>query len=63
VNACVAPAEWEDIVASIAAGVRAGQPGAALVDGVRRCATLLARVQPQAQDTDELANRLRTSEE
>lgn len=63
VNARVEPHEWEDIVAGIAAGVRARQPGAALAEGVRKCATLLARVEPQPQDTDELANRLRTSEE
>jgi len=49
--------------ASAASPASPGRPGAALAEGVRKCATLLARVEPQPQDTDELSNRLRTAEE
>jgi putative membrane protein len=63
VNEQVRPEEWEEIVAGMVAGIRAGQPGAALADGVRKCAQLLTRVVPHPQDTDELSNRLRISEE
>jgi putative membrane protein len=63
VNEQVRPEEWEDIVAGIAAGIRAGQPGAALAEGIRKCASLLARVVPHPQDTDELSNRLRLADE
>lgn len=63
INARVEPREWEEIVAGIAAGIRAGRPGAALAEGVRRSAGLLGRVERRPQDEDELANRLRTAEE
>lgn len=65
INAKVAQEEWDGIAADIAAGIRGGQPGKALVDGVRRCGLLLARrgVEIRADDRDELANRLRTEEE
>jgi putative membrane protein len=38
----VTPREWEEVVAGIAAGMRRGQPGPALAEGIRRCATLVA---------------------
>jgi putative membrane protein len=64
INASVEPREWEEVVAGITAGIRAGRPGAALADGIRRCAGLLAaRVERRPADVDELANRLRTAEE
>jgi putative membrane protein len=63
INAQVQPQEWEEIVAGIAAGIRAGRPGAALAEGIRRCGALLKRVERRPADVDELANRLRTAEE
>lgn len=63
INARVEPAEWKDVVAGIAAGIREGRPGPALAEGVRKCAALLARVERRPEDADELANRLRTAEE
>lgn len=64
INARVEPREWEEIVAGIAAGIREGRPGAALAEGIRRCAALLStRVERSPQDVDELANRLRTARE
>jgi putative membrane protein len=64
INATVEPREWEEVVSVIAAGIRAGRPGAALAEGIRLCGALLAaRVERRPRDTDELANRLRTAEE
>lgn len=64
INASVAPAQWTEVVDGIAAGIRAGRPGGALAEGIRRCAELLAaRVERKVDDTDELGNRLRTAEE
>jgi putative membrane protein len=64
INARVEPAQWTQVADGIAAGLRAGRPGQALAEGIRRCAQLLAsRVERKADDTDELGNRLRTAEE
>jgi putative membrane protein len=64
INSRVAPADWEHVVAGITAGIRAGRPGEALAEGIRACARLLAsRVERTADDANELANRLRQSEE
>jgi putative membrane protein len=64
IGARVAPAQWTEIADGIAAGIRAGRPGEALAEGIRRCARLLAeRVERRSDDTDELGNRLRTAEE
>ena len=64
INAGVEPRQWEEIAGAIADGVRRGQPGPALADGIRRCAGLLAsRVVRQPSDEDELGNTLRTAEE
>ncbi|MEW6337384.1 MAG: TPM domain-containing protein [Acidobacteriota bacterium] len=61
INAKVRQDEWDSIVAGIAAGIRAGRPGAALAEGIRRCGALLAerRVERRADDTDELSDALR----
>ncbi len=64
INASVDPAEWAGIAAAIAGGIREGRPGEALAEGIRRCAQLLStRIERRPEDTDELANRLRTAEE
>ena len=60
-NGHVAPAEWQDVAAGIAAGIKRGQPGQALADGIRRCASLVARVPRRPDDRDELSGRLRLS--
>lgn len=61
INAKVAQQEWDSIVAGLAAGIRAGTPGAALAEGIRRCGALLRerRVERRADDTDELSDALR----
>ena len=59
----VAPREWEDVVSGIAAGIRRGQPGAALAEGIRRCASLAARFPPRPDDRDELPGQLRLGRE
>jgi putative membrane protein len=65
INAKVQQNEWDSIVAGIVAGIRAGAPGAALAEGIRRCGTLLGerRVERRADDTDELADALRLRKE
>jgi putative membrane protein len=64
INARVEPAQWAQIAEGVAAGIRAGRPGEALAEGIRRCARLLAeRVERRADDTNELADRLRTAKE
>jgi putative membrane protein len=55
----VTPREWEEVVAAITAGMRRGQPGPALADGIRRCASLAARFPPRPDDRDELSGHLR----
>lgn len=59
----VSASEWEEVVASIAAGIRRGQPGAALADGIRRCASLASRFPPRPDDRDELPGQLRLGRE
>jgi putative membrane protein len=59
----VSGSEWEDVVASVAAGIRRGQPGPALAEGIRRCASLAARVPPRPDDRDELPGQLRLGRE
>lgn len=61
INARVGQHEWDGIAAAIAAGIRAGRPGEALAEGIRRCGALLARtgVARRADDIDELPDGLR----
>lgn len=65
INARVAQHEWGEIVEAIAAGLRAGTPGPALAEGIRRCGALLERggVQRRTDDVDELSDRLRMEEQ
>jgi len=64
IAARVAQHEWDDIVAGIVAGIRAGTPGKALAEGIRACAVLLARpgMERRRDDTDELPDYLRLEE-
>lgn len=59
----VSPQEWEEVVEAIAAGMRRGQPGAALADGIRRCAALAGRLPARPDDRDELPGQLRLGRE
>ena len=59
----VTPGEWEEIVTGIAAGMRRGQPGPALAEGIRRCASLARRLPPRPDDRDELSGQLRLGRE
>lgn len=57
----VAQAEWDSIVGSVAAGIRAGRAGEALAEAVTRCGELLARrgVERRPDDVDELPDHVR----
>jgi putative membrane protein len=55
--------EWEEVVDSIATGMRRGQAGPALAEGIRRCASLAARLPRRSDDRDELPGQLRLGRE
>jgi putative membrane protein len=59
----VTPGQWEEIVLGIAAGMRRGEPGPALAEGIRRCASLAAQAPPRPDDRDELPGQLRLGRE
>ena len=59
----VSASEWEDVVVSVAAGIRRGQPGPALAEGILRCASLASRFPPRPDDRDELPGQLRLGRE
>jgi len=57
INAQVPPGTWDEIVATVTAGIRRGETCAALCAAVERCGELLAGHFPRkADDTDELPN-------
>ncbi|MBG0791657.1 MAG: TPM domain-containing protein [Desulfovibrionaceae bacterium] len=57
INDKVDPKVWEEVVAMVTDGIRAGKPGEALCRGVARCGELVAEKFPiKADDTDELPN-------
>ncbi len=62
INARVEPGEWREIVDGIVAGIRRGEPAAALVEAISACGGLLERrgVERRADDRDELGDELRT---
>lgn len=64
IHARVDEAEWKAITRDVAAGIRAGEAGRALARAVTRCGELLAGqgVERPADDTDELADRVRREE-
>ena len=61
IHARVEASAWEAVAADLAAGMRAGRAGEALVEAVRRCGELLAErgVPCWPEDRDELADRPR----
>jgi putative membrane protein len=61
----VAPAEWQAVADGVVAGIRAGRPGAALVQAIEACGRLLALrgVTRSGDDANELPDRLRLGEE
>lgn len=61
INQKVDQAQWDAIVRDLAAGVRAGRPGGAMVEAIRTCGELLERhgVARRSDDQDELSNELR----
>jgi putative membrane protein len=61
INQQVEQGQWDGIVKTMAAGIRAGRPGDALVEGIRQCGALLERhgVAIKPDDLDELSNELR----
>lgn len=61
INQQVQQSQWDGIVKTVAAGIRAGRAGEALVEGIRQCGELLERygVAIQPDDSDELSNELR----
>ncbi len=65
INAQVAPEEWQGLCDQLAAGVRAGSPGAALVAAIDQCGELLRQrgVDARADDQNELRDELRLHDE
>lgn len=61
INTKVEEAEWRSISEAIAAGVRDGRAGAALIEGIGECGRLLARrgVELRTDDRNELRDDLR----
>ncbi len=61
INAKVGEEEWVAITDAIAAGIRQGRPGEALVEGIHACGRLLARrgVEVRPDDRNELRDDLR----
>ena len=61
INAKVEQEEWVAITDAVAAGIRDGRPGEALVEGIAACGRLLARrgVEIQPGDRNELRDDLR----
>ncbi|HEX7183166.1 MAG TPA: hypothetical protein VF756_15100 [Thermoanaerobaculia bacterium] len=61
INQQVEQRQWEGIVADLVTGIRAGRPGAALVEAIRQCGELLERhgVALQPGDRNELPDELR----
>jgi putative membrane protein len=57
INDQVNPLVWEEVVAMVTQGIRAGKPGEALCAGVTRCGEMLTERFPiKSDDTDELPN-------
>ena len=57
INDKVDPAVWDDVIAEITKGIKAGKPGEALCEGVKRCGELITEHFPiKHDDTDELPN-------
>lgn len=61
INQKVEQSQWDGIVQTVVAGIRAGRPGEALASAIRQCGELLERhgVAIQPDDRNELDNELR----
>jgi len=61
INAKVKQEEWQDVVATVIAGIRSGSPVDGLVNAIQKCGALLERsgVSIRADDRDELPDTLR----
>ncbi len=61
INQKVKQEEWQDVVSTVIAGIRAGSPVDGLVNAVQKCGALLERrgVNIRADDRDELSDTLR----
>ncbi len=60
INSVVEPGTWDGVVDTVLAGIRERRAEEGLADAIAQCGELLAqRFPPRADDTDELANRLR----
>lgn len=56
----IEPGEWKRISDRLAAGIRAGEPAAALVEAIAACGRILERrVERREDDVDELSDALR----
>jgi putative membrane protein len=61
INQKVSAVTWDEIVRMISAGIKSGQPSNAFCQAIERCGDILATHFPrQADDKDELSNRLVT---
>jgi putative membrane protein len=61
INQKVKQEEWQDVVATVVAGIRAGSPADGFVDAIQKCGALLERsgVSIRPDDRDELPDALR----
>lgn len=61
INQKVEQSQWDGIVQTVVAGIRAGRPGEALASAIRQCGELLQRhgVDVQPDDRNELPDELR----
>jgi putative membrane protein len=61
IHTLVEPGQWDGIAARIAAGIRAGRGGEALLEAIQSCGALLERhgVARRADDVNELPDELR----
>jgi len=64
ISAKVVQQDWDEVVATIVAGIKAGTPADGIVDAIGICGNLLQRqgVRRRADDTDELSDSLRMSD-
>jgi putative membrane protein len=65
INAHVRQEEWDDVVATIVAGMKSGKPADALIEAIGKCGALLEKrgVDIRPDDTDELDNTIRIHEQ
>jgi putative membrane protein len=61
INAKVKQEEWQEVVATVIAGIRTGSPADGFVNAIQKCGALLERkgVSIRADDRDELPDTLR----